>query len=198
MAAVLAAVPAVAPAQDLRFEAVYNGKVPGGHREIPVEVGDVVEFSVEGSDRTVGRRGTITVQSFYDRSRKDGCKTIQESHEYTRSRYPETEASLFVHYFPAVTAPGEPQAIPLQTRSGSYVVKQAGILTLTDLVLPSDQVIFLDGPARTTLNEKEQKVLDDERASRANAGHHDVKTLESYAEHGSVALRVIVKVSRVR
>jgi hypothetical protein len=199
LAAIAASVAGAQAQQALRLDVTYTGKVPTGKRDITVQVGDLVTITTEGDEEIVGRRLKFHVDSHYFRYHKEGCTNVEETVPYKRPRQKDTHARLFVHFYPAVIVPGSgPQPIPIRDKvKTSVVVREAGLLRLTDLVIPHEKYVLLGrGPQDVTLkdmNEGERAAVKAEMASRAG---HVLDGYHATLYSGSLHLRVVVRVTR--
>lgn len=193
-AAVSAAVQAQAQAP-LIIVAEYDGRKPAGQTEIDVQVGDVVHITVEGPDKTTGRKMTYKANSNYDEYEKKGCRKKKKVQDMPRDGTFNTPAILFKDYMPAVAIPGAGNSpLAIKERNLTYVVKEAGKLRITELVIVDPETVYLDGPAPAP-NAREQEALTGERKRREAAGHYNI-TISETIHPGAVKFSVKVRIER--
>ncbi len=194
LAGAVSIVAAAEAADPLSITTVYSSKTPTGQTHVRVEVGDVIFVTVDGQETSTGRVMTFKANSNYDEYETKGCRRKKKVKDMPRDGTFPTEASLFQHYYPTISIPGSGNTpLLIRERNLTYVVREAGTLTLSDLIT-DPETVYLDGPAPAP-NAKEQDVLDRERNKRKNAGHYNISVVPTI-QTGSVNLSVKVRIQR--
>jgi hypothetical protein len=199
------ALAAAAPAEEDRtsFRVLYEGKTPSGDRlGADVEVGDVVEITVEGPTETRGSTLKFSLQSSYDvlRITPNGWRLEDwvidketRTHTGDQVSHP-TTARLFHDYWPRISVPGA-GAGPLlvDKKSLRYVVKRRGKVRIEELKY-NEEMIFFEGTRPQNAAEREEV---GKAMARLPRGSYNIRE-ESRVSPGTVSLTVAVVIRHTK